>query len=72
MSSNQHRQKAFTLLELIAVVVIIMVLMAGIAVNFANSRPGVQVKTDASNMIAFLRNMWDYTKASGTPLVLFL
>lgn len=66
---SKHEKKGFTLLEMMAVVVIMAVMLGVIAVALGNSRPSVKVKKDSSQMIAFLRNMWDQTKASGTPLV---
>lgn len=63
-------RRAFTLLEMVAVVTVIMVLMGVLGLTFANARPTVRVKRDASQMVAFLRNMWDHTKTTGTPLVL--
>lgn len=64
------KKMGFTLLEMVAVVVIMAVLLGAVAVALGNSRPSVQVKKDGAQMIAFLRNMWDQTKSSGTPLVL--
>ena len=63
-------RKAFTLLEMIAVVIIVLTLGAITAVGFGNSRPSVRVKSDAAKMVSFLRNMWDRTKVSGAPLIL--
>ncbi len=62
--------RAFTLLEMVAVVVVILMLMGLLGLTFANARPTVRVKRDASQTVAFLRNMWDHTKTTGTPLVL--
>lgn len=62
--------KGFSLLELMAVVIIILIMLAAMAVTFGNSRPSIKVKRDASQMVSFLRNMWDLTKATGAPLVL--
>lgn len=62
--------KGFTLLELMAVTVIIMIMIAVTTVSFANSRPSVKIKRDAAHMVSFLRNMWDRTKTTGDPLVL--
>ena len=64
------KRNAFTLMEMIAVVIIVMMLAAITAVGFGNSRPSVQVKNDAAKMVSFLRNMWDRTKVSGAPLIL--
>lgn len=61
--------KAFTLLEMMVVVVIMVVMMGAVAVALGNSRPSVKVKRDAGTMVSFLRNMWDQSKATGTPLV---
>jgi len=63
-------KKAFSLLELMAVVVIIMLLTAATALTLANSQPSVKMKRDAAQMVSFLRNMWDISKTSGSPLVL--
>lgn len=63
-------KRGFTLLEMMAVVVIISIMTGVLLVALGNSRPSVQVKKDASQMVAFLRNMWDQSKASGSPLVL--
>ena len=60
----------FSLLEMMAVVVIILTLTGVTVLTFANARPAVKVKKDASQMIAFLRNMWDLSKAGGSSLIL--
>ena len=64
------RERAFTLLEMMAVVMIMLILLGVAGLTFANARPSVKVKKDAAQMVAFLRNMWDHTKATGAPLVL--
>lgn len=69
MGAKQGK-KAFSLLELMAVVVIILLLTAATALTLANSQPSVKMKRDAGKMVSFLRNMWDLTKTSGSPLVL--
>ena len=66
---NTRIYRAFTLLEMMAVVVIMAVMLGAVAVALGNSRPSVKVKRDGATMVAFLRNMWDQSKASGTPLV---
>jgi len=58
------------LLEMMAVVVIIAIMLGSLLVALGNSRPSVKVKKDSAQMVAFLRNMWDQSKASGSPLVL--
>ena len=60
----------FSLLEIMAVVVIIMVMLGIMGLSFANARPSMKVKRDAAQMVSFLRNMWDATKTTGAPLVL--
>ncbi len=64
------KSRGFTLLEMIAVIMLILLLTAATAITLANSRSSVKVKKDASAMIAFLRNMWDQTRVSGSSLVL--
>ena len=64
------KQKGFSLMELMAVVIIILIMLAVTTVNFANSRPSIKVRRDASQMVSFLRNMWDATKTTGAPLIL--
>ena len=62
--------KAFTLLEMLAVVTIILVMLGLAALAFSQSRPAVKVKDDAARMVSFLRNMWDLTRATSAPLIL--
>lgn len=64
------KSKAFTLMEMVAVVIIVMILVSITAVAFGNARPSVRVKNDAAQMVSFLRNMWDRTRATGAPLIL--
>ncbi len=70
MDRPAHRHRGFSLLELMAVVVIILIMMGALALTLARSRPAARVKKDAAQSVAFLRNMWDRTKATGAPLVL--
>lgn len=70
LQSKNSRKAAFSLLEMMAVVFIISIMLGMIGLSFANSRPSVRVTTDANNLIAFMRNMWDRTKATGAPLIL--
>jgi hypothetical protein len=55
---------------MMAVVMIISLMLGLIGLSFANSRPSVRVTTDANNLVAFMRNMWDRVKATGSPLIL--
>jgi len=65
-----RQRRGFTLLELMAVVMIILIMIGALGLTLARSQPAVRVKKDASQAVAFLRNMWDRTKAVGAPLVL--
>lgn len=70
---DAHRNRGltgFSLLEMMAVVFIMAIMLGMLGLNFANSRPSVRVTTDANNLVAFMRNMWDRTKATGEPLIL--
>ena len=62
--------RGFTLLELMAVAMIILILTAAVGLTLGNSRPSVQVKRDAAQTVSFLRNMWDRARATGGSLVL--
>ncbi len=64
-----HRE-GFTLVEMMVVVVIILVLTGATALMFANSSDSVRLRRDSTSCVAFLRNMWDSSKASGEPIVL--
>lgn len=64
------KTQGYTLVEMLAVVFIISVLLGVTVLTFSRSRPSVKIKTDAAAMVSFLRNMWDFSKATGTPLVL--
>ncbi len=70
MQLGRGNTRGFSLLELMAVVVIILIMLGMTVLTFANSRPSIKVRRDASQMIAFLRNMWDLSKATGSELVL--
>ena len=70
MDQTVITKRAFTLIELMMVVVIIMVMMGLTALTFSASRPAVKVKRDASRMVAFMRNMWDHTRTTSAPLIL--
>lgn len=70
MRRGSGKIRAFTLFELMAVVVLILIMLGMTVLTFANSRPSIKVRRDASQMVAFLRNMWDLSKATGTDLVL--
>lgn len=63
-------RKGFTLVELMAVVVLIMVLLGAGTVMFMNGRESVKIRSDANHLISFMKSMLDYTKATGVPLVL--
>ncbi len=67
---NTHLNRGFTLLEIMAVVLIMLVMTTVAAVSLANSRTSVKAKKDAAQMVAFLRNSWDHAKATGAPLIL--
>lgn len=69
-SHPRMRKHGFSLLEMMAVVLIMSIMLGMIGISFANSRPSVRITTDANNLIAFTRNMWDRTKATGAPLIL--
>lgn len=69
-SIGMAKQKGFTLLEMMAVVMITLVLLGMSAIAFSRSRPAAQIKTDAANSISFLRNTWDLVKTTGSPLIL--
>lgn len=60
----------FTLIEMMVVVVIMMVMMGTVTLFLANSRQSVRMRKDSSMVLAYLRNLWDYSKASGEPIVL--
>jgi prepilin-type N-terminal cleavage/methylation domain-containing protein len=62
--------KAFTLVELMAVVLIILIMLGGTSVLFLNGRESVKIRADANHLISFMRSMLDYTKATGVPLVI--
>lgn len=62
--------RAFTLLELMAVVILILIMLGMAALTFANSRPSIKIRRDAGQTVAFLRNMWDLSKSTGSELVL--
>ncbi len=68
--SNRGKKEGFSLLEMMAVVIIILCLLGLTAITFSRAQPGTQIKTDAANTISFLRNMWDLVKAGGSSLVL--
>ena len=70
MQHSSRKKAGFTLLEMMAVVVLIMVMLAMTGLYFANSQTSVQIRADANNLVAFMRNMWDRTKATGEPLIL--
>ncbi|CAM2007119.1 pilus assembly FimT family protein [Acanthopleuribacter pedis] len=63
-----HR-KGFTLLEMIVVVTLMAVLMGAATILVFGNRDGVVVKDEGARMIAYLRNAWDHTRATGAPLV---
>lgn len=65
------RRRGFTLLEMMAVVLIIAVMVAGTSLMVANAQPSVKVRKDAGAMVAFLRNMWDRSRATGSALILY-
>lgn len=67
---HHKRHWGFTLIEMMAVVIIILVMLGVTAITFANSRPSVRVKRDAAHTVSFMRNMWDRTKAESTTLIL--
>jgi len=62
--------KAFTLVELMAVVAIILILLGGASVIFMNGRDSVKIRSDANHLVSFMKSMLDYTKATGVPLVI--
>jgi len=64
------RARAFSLIEMMAVVMIILLITAMVGLTFANSRPSVEIKRDAAKTVAFLRNMWDRARASAGALIL--
>ena len=68
--THAKRQNAFTLVELMAVVAIILILLGGAAVVFMNGRESIKVRSDANHLISFMKSMLDYTKATGVPLVI--
>lgn len=63
-------RRAFTLVEIMVVVVIILVMTGATALMLANSSDGVRLRRDTTSAVAFLRNMWDLSKASSEPIVL--
>lgn len=69
LPAKQNRP-AFTMLEMMAVVMIIMVLTASVTLVLFNSSDSVKVRKDAAQMVAFMRNMWDRTRTTGSPLIL--
>lgn len=69
-STRNPFRSAFTLIEMMAVVLLIMILVGIVGLNFMNSRDGVKLRKDASHCLAFMRQMWDFTKTSNSPLVL--
>jgi prepilin-type N-terminal cleavage/methylation domain-containing protein len=70
MKKMNTRGKGFTLVEILAVVFIIAVLLGVTVITFSRSQPSVRVKRDAVSMVSFLRNMWDHSRATGSPLIL--
>ncbi len=64
------QRKGFTLIEIMAVVMIISIMVGIAMVTFSRSRPSVKVRNDAAQTLSFLRNMWDRTRATGAPLIL--
>ena len=64
------RRQAFTLIELMAVIVIILIMLGGATVMFMNGRQSVKIRSDANHLVSFMRSMLDYTKATGVPLVI--
>jgi len=66
----EGEQSGFTLMEMMAVVVLIMIMLAVVGLTFANSRESVKVRRDANQCLAFLRNMWDLAKTSSAPVAL--
>lgn len=70
MKHTRHRERGFTLLEMMVVVVIIAVMSGAIIIGFMGNRSSMKVKRDAGQMVSFLRNMWDRSKTTGTALVL--
>ncbi|PIE90075.1 MAG: hypothetical protein CR997_08085 [Acidobacteria bacterium] len=70
VSRLRQSRHAFTLVELMAVVAIILILLGGASVVFMNGRESIQVRNDANHLISFMRSMLDYTKATGVPLVI--
>lgn len=67
---SSRARHAFTLVELMAVVVLILVLLGAGTVMFMNGRESVKIRGDANHMISFMKSMLDYTKATGVPLIL--
>jgi type II secretory pathway pseudopilin PulG len=67
---SSHGAAAFSLLEMMVVITLILLLTAVTSLSFANARQSVKLRKDVNQCLAFLRNMWDYSKASGTPLIL--
>ena len=67
---RHHRHSAFTLLEIIVVVTLMMVLLGVSVVVVTSNQDNVLIKDDGARMIAYLRNAWDHTRATGAPLVL--
>lgn len=66
---SRNRRPAFTLLEMIVVVTLMAVLMGAAAILVFGSQNSVVVKDEGARMLAYLRNAWDHTRASGAPLV---
>ncbi|MCB1043083.1 MAG: type II secretion system protein [Acidobacteria bacterium] len=62
--------KAFTLVEMMVVVIIILILTGATALMLANGSDSAQVRRDGTACVAFLRNMWDVSKAHSEPIVL--
>lgn len=60
----------FTLLEMIVVTLLILIMAGMVSLTFANARPSVKLRRDAAQSLAFLRNTWDFVKASSSQLVL--
>lgn len=70
MKWQRHNQRGFTLLEMMVVVILIAIMTGAVAVGFLGNRSSMKVKRDAASMVSFMRNMWDRTKTTGTPLIL--
>jgi prepilin-type N-terminal cleavage/methylation domain-containing protein len=62
--------KGFTLIEMMAVTLLIMILAGVVGLSFMNSRDGVKFRKDGAQCLTFLRLMWDFSKTSNAPLVL--